>query len=146
MRWTLDEFGKVRQLAYYGVNDQLARTPLGYATIRFSYDSLGRENKREFFDVDDKAVHTNVTVDKIEPGSNAERADLQIHDLILTYDGQTVPNTHVFYELELMRGEDSRALTVQRNGTVLTFDIPPGRLRGIELIDKSSRKTGTALH
>ena len=120
------------------------RSSLGYALIRYSYDKLGRETKREFFDVDGAPVRTRVAVDTVEPDSNGQ-SFLNPGDLLMDYDGNEIVDTRVFYELELERGESRRELRVQRAGKLLTLDVPPGRLKGIETVDKVSpeaKKTG----
>ena len=61
-------------------------------------------------------------------------------DQILAYDGQDVPDTRVFDELELFGGERRREFRVQRDGKLLSVDIPAGRLRGMETVDKISRE------
>ena len=139
-RWTFDERGNISQLAYFGTTDQLVRNTLGYATIRYSYDSLGRESKREFFDGNGAPVRTSVTIDKLEPESSGQRAGLRVLDQILAYEGQDVPDTRVFDELELFGGERRREFRVQRNGKQLSVEIPAGRLNGLETVDKISRE------
>ncbi len=143
-RWTYDHRGNVSQIAYFGTNDHAARNTLGYALVRFLYDKLGRETRREFFDVDGAPVRTRVAVDTVEPDSNG-RSFLNPGDLLMDYDGNEIVDTRVFYELELESGESRRELRVQRAGKLLTVEVPPGRLKGIETMDKVSpeaRKTG----
>ena len=89
----------------FGRGDELVRSALGYATVRFSYDDLGRESKREFFDVNGAPVRTNVTIEKLEPDGTARRVGAQVMDQIVAYDGEHVPDTRVFEELELVKGE-----------------------------------------
>ena len=109
----------------------------GYATSRVSYDDLGRKTKLEYLDTNGTPVLTRVMIDKVEPDSKSQRIGLQVGDLILSYDGEEVANIHVFNELELVKGERPRELTIQRDGKVLSLDVPPGRLTGLETADKA---------
>lgn len=51
VRRTYNARGKLSQVDYFNTSDRLARNAYGFATIRFSYDDLGRETEREFYDV-----------------------------------------------------------------------------------------------
>ncbi|HEY9502221.1 MAG TPA: hypothetical protein VIR01_11390, partial [Pyrinomonadaceae bacterium] len=144
-QWTYDNRGQVSQFAYFGTNEQLVRNALGYALIRYSYDRVGRETKREFFEVDGARVHTRVAVDTVEPDSNVQDL-LKPGDLLLAYDGTEIVDTRVLQELELDRGENKREIRVLRNGKPLSLEVPPGRLQGIDITDRVSaevRRTGT---
>ena len=101
-----------------------------------TYDDLGRETRRAFFDVNGAPVHTRVTIRKFEPGSNGQQLGLQVGDVFLSYDGVDVSNEHVFKELELVRGERRRDLRIQRQGKVVTLEVRPGRLQGLDLVDR----------
>jgi len=137
-RWTYYERGNVSQIAFFGPNDQPVRTTVGWATVRYSYDGLGRESKQEFFDVDGAPVFTRVAIKKVEPDSKAQRVELRVGDLILNYDGEEVIDTRVFDELELVKGERPRELRIQRDGKILSLDVDVGRLTGLELVAKVS--------
>jgi YD repeat-containing protein len=136
VRWNYDARGKVAQIAYFDALDQLVQTVDGYALIRLTYDDLGRETRREFFDVNGAPVHTRVTIRKFEPGSNGQRPGLEVGDLLLNYNGEDISNEYVFSELELVRGERRRELRIQRQGTVVTVELRPGRLQGLDLVDR----------
>ena len=69
-----------------------------------------------------------------------QRTGLRVLDQILAYDGQDVPDTRVFDELELFGGERRREFRVQRNGKQLSVEIPAGRLSGLQIVDKISRE------
>jgi hypothetical protein len=138
VRRTFDARGDVSRRDYFDASDRLARNAYGYATVRYLYDEVGRENKREFLDTNGAPVATHVGVDKVESGSKSERSGLRVGDLILAYDGQEVADVRVFDELELMRGERPRQLTVQRDGRIFTLDITAGRLRGQECVERSA--------
>jgi hypothetical protein len=57
--------------------------------------------------------------------------------LILTYDGIAVTTRDQFTnELELFKGDRARDLRVERNGQVLSLDLPAGRLQGLELAER----------
>jgi YD repeat-containing protein len=134
-RWTYDAHGKVTQLAYFDPRDQPVQIGYGYAMKRFVYDDLGRETRREFFDVNGVPVHTRVTIRKFEPGSNGQGLGLEVGDHLLSYDGEDIGNTHGFSQLELVRGERRRELRIQRQGKVVSFNVAPGRFRGLKLVD-----------
>jgi YD repeat-containing protein len=146
VQWTYDVRGHVSQHAYFDPHDRPVQTVYGYAMIRVAYDDFGREMTREFLDVNGAPVQTRVAIRKFKPGSNGERLGLQVGDLLIRYAGEDVANTHVFRELELVRGERRRELRIQRQGTVLTLDMPSGRLQGLDLVDSvpfALNKTGT---
>ena len=56
-------------------------------------------------------------------------------DLILSYDGQDVIDTHMYAELELVKGERPRELRIQRDGKILSLDIDAGRL-GLDVLPR----------
>src|SRR5262249_38818935 len=66
VRLTYNERGQVAQRMYYDPDERLAQTIYGYATIRYTYDDLGRETMWTFFDVHGDPVHTRVVVQKVE--------------------------------------------------------------------------------
>jgi YD repeat-containing protein len=135
-RQIFDASGKLSQVDYIDANDGPVRGAKGYAKIKYSYDDLGRETKREFFDVDGTPVFTRVTVEKVEPDSKSQRAGLQPGDMIIAYNGQEVADERRFHELELTAGERRRQLTIERASRILSLDISAGRLTGIETDDK----------
>lgn len=85
-----------------------------------------------------------MTIRKVETGSKSHRVGLRVGDVLLSYDGGGVANLHVFHELELVKGERPRELTVQRDRQVLSLDVPAGRLIGIETADKVPAELGRA--
>jgi YD repeat-containing protein len=135
-RQIFDVGGKLLRVDYFDANDVPARSAKGYARIKYSYDDLGRETKREFFDVDGAPVFTRVTIEKVEPDSKSRRVDLQTGDMIIAYDGQEVADNRRFHELELISGERRRQLTIERAGRILSLDVTAGRLTGLETADK----------
>ncbi len=114
------------------------RVPYGYARVKYFYDEMGRENKREFFDTNGTPVPTHVGIDKVESGSKSECSGLRVGDLIVAYDGQEVADVRLFHELELIRGERARQVIIQRAGKVLTIDVAAGRLTGLETVERSA--------
>jgi hypothetical protein len=145
LRRTYDARGKVTQVAYFDPDDRLVQTVYGFAIIKFVYDNLGRETRREFLDVDGVLVHTQVAIWKFEPSSNGQRLGLHVGDVLLNYDGEDIGNTHIFREMEVVRGERSRELRIQRQGKVVSLTVPSGRLQGLDLVDRvpfGSNKAG----
>jgi YD repeat-containing protein len=136
VRATYNERGKVSHLAYFDPQDHLIQATYGYATRHYTYDDLGRETTRVFRDIHGMPVHTRVAITHVDPDSNSQRLGLQVGDLILSYEGEDVGNTHVFNDFELVRGERRRELRFQRQNQVLTLTVHPGRLQGLELIDR----------
>ena len=118
----------------------------GYAVSRYTYDDFGRETQRVFLDVNGFPVHTRVAIRDVEADTNSQRFGLQSGDLIIGYDGKDVRDTHVFNELELVKGERPRELRLLRNGKFMSIDVPAGRLQGLDLVDRvppSASKPGT---
>jgi YD repeat-containing protein len=145
-RRTYDARGNVTQIAYFDPHDQLVQTVYGYAMKRAAYDDLGRQMQREFLDINGALVHTQVAIWKFKPGSNGQRRGLEIGDLLLSYDGEDIGNEHIFSEMELVRGERPRELRIQRKGKIVTVDVLPGRLQGLQLVDRvpfASNKAGS---
>jgi hypothetical protein len=133
-RRIFDAGGNLVRVDYVDPNNVPARSASGYARIRYSYDDLGRETKREFFDVDGAPLLTRVIIQKVEPDSAS--VDLKTGDVIIAYDGQELADNRWFHELELTAGERRRQLTIERAGRILMLDIPAGRLMGIETDDR----------
>ena len=66
------------------------------------------------------------------------RTASQVGDVILTYDGQNVLSSHQFTNtLELFRGDRARELRIERAQRVLSLNVPPGRLQGLELAERA---------
>jgi YD repeat-containing protein len=121
---------------YFDPDDRLVQSVDGYATMRVTYDDLGRETRRAFFDVNGVPVYTRAAIRKFEPGSNGEQLGLEVGDVFLSYDGEDVSNEHGFKELELVRGERRRDLRILRQGQVMSLTVDPGRLQGLDLVDR----------
>ena len=144
-RWTYNERGKVEQIERFDSQDQPMQTVNGYAVSRYMYDDFGLETQRAFLDLNGAPVHTRVAVQDVEPDRNSQRFGLQVGDLIIGYDGENVRNKHVFDEFELVKGERPRELRILRQGKFVSIDVPPGRLQGLELVDRvppEARKPG----
>jgi S1-C subfamily serine protease len=105
--------------------------------VRYRYDEHGRETGRELLDTEGRKLEFKVGVDRVTRGSVAAETGLRVGDLILTYDGQTVSTSYQFTNtLELFRGDRARELRIERARQVLTLDVPPGRLHGLELAER----------
>jgi hypothetical protein len=144
-RWTYDAHGKVTQVAYFDPDDRLVQTVYGFAIIKFVYDNLGRETTREFLNVNGAPVYTRCAIWEFKPGSNGQRLGLEVGDLLLGYDGEDIGNTHIFSEMELVRGERRRELRIQRQDKLVSLTVPSGRLQGLDLVDRvpfASNKAG----
>jgi YD repeat-containing protein len=167
MAFAYDGQGNIIENTYFGSDRQLVRGPLGFAKYTAVWDGnggvlqsffspdgkqalitgravkiRGRYDERGYLDTNGTPMITQVTVDKVEPDSKSYRIGLQVGDLILNYDAQEVPDTRVFWELELVRGERPRELRIERDGKVVSLDVPPGCLTGLEIVNKvpSGRK------
>jgi PDZ domain len=146
VRLTYNERGQVAQRAYFDAQDRLVPLVYGYAVKRHTYDDLGRETTLMFFDVRGEPVHTRVALEKVEPDRAGAQRGLQVGDILVSYDGQDIRDTHSFRELELMKGERQRELHLLRQGQEMRLTVPPGRLTGLELEDRvppESTKPGT---
>jgi S1-C subfamily serine protease len=70
-------------------------------------------------------------------GSVAADAGLKVGDVIVTYDGQSVSTIDQFTNtFELFRGDRGREVRIERAGNVLSLDVPPGHLEGLELAER----------
>ena len=49
---------------------------------------------------------------------------------------------HVFDQLELVKGERPRELRILRQGKFVSIDVPPGRLQGLDLVDRVPPEVG----
>jgi hypothetical protein len=141
-RWTYNQRGQVERLERFNPQDQLMQTINGYAVSRYVYDDYGRELQRVFLDLNGAPVHTRVAIRDIEPDRNSQQFGLQVGDLIIGYDGEEVRNTHVFDEFELVKGERPRELRLLHQGKFVSIDVPPGRLQGLELVDRVPPEAG----
>jgi S1-C subfamily serine protease len=95
-------------------------------------------------DATGKPLAFKVSVDRVARGSVASDAGLKVGDLILTYDGQAVSTIDQFTNtFELFRGDRGRELRIAREGSVLSVDVPPGRLQGLELAERAAPLAST---
>jgi YD repeat-containing protein len=136
-RWTYDAAGRVVERSDYDTNGKPLQNAYGYASVRYSYDEYGRERGRELLDIRGQTLQFNVSVDRITPGSVAVDASLRVGDVILSYDGEAVSTSHQFTNiLERLKGDRARELGIRRGEQTLSVDLPPGRLRGLELTER----------
>jgi len=78
-----------------------------------------------------------VGIDSITPGSVAADVGLKAGDAILTYDGEAVSTSDQFTnKLERFKGDRGRELRIERAGQVLSLDLPPGRVHGLDLVER----------
>ena len=113
----------------------------GFSSMRFSYDEYGRETGRTVFDVTGRKLDYRTVVERVWPSSFAMEVGLRPGDVILTYDGELVANSHHFVNtLELFKGDRRRELRVARGTQILSLDVEPGRLTGLELAERVSSK------
>ena len=113
----------------------------GFSTLRFSYDEYNREIGRTVFDATGQKLEYRTVVDRVLPGSFAMEVGLRPGDVILTYEGEIVANSHQFTNtLELFKGDRSRELRIARGTQILTLDVKPGRLTGLQLAERASGK------
>lgn len=137
-RLRYDDGGNVSEISYLDSNGQLARNSYGYALRRMTYNPLNRETSREYLDENREAVHTQVTVDDVKLSSKGQRTGLQEGDIIISYDGKDPVNVHVFDDLLTAKGEGLRELKILRNGKEENLKVDPGRIDGVEWIDRVS--------
>lgn len=137
LRWTYDDAGRVAERSDHDATGRAVMNAYGYSIIRYRYDEHGRETGIELLDTERRKLDFKVSVDHIANGSVASEAGLKVGDVILTYDGQTVSTSDQFMNtLELFRGDRARELRIERAERVLSLDVPPGRLRGLELVER----------
>jgi YD repeat-containing protein len=136
-RWSYDAAGRVSERSDHDMNGRPIINAYGYSILRHRYDEHGRDAGRELLDTTGRALVFKVSVDRVAPGSVAADAGLKVGDLILTYDGQSVSTIDQFTNtFELFRGDRGRELRIERAGNVLSLDVPPGRLEGLELAER----------
>jgi TIR domain/PDZ domain len=140
-RWAYDDAGRVAEVTTHDVKGGLIQNAQGFSTMRFSYDEYSREIGRAVFDVTGQKLDYRTVVDRVLPGSFAMEVGLRPGDVILTYDGEIVVNSHQFTNtLELFKGDRSRELRIARGTQILTLDVKPGRLTGLQLAERVSGK------
>jgi len=140
-RWAYDDAGRVAELTTHDGEGRLIQNAQGFSTMRFSYDEYSREIGRTVFDVAGQKLDYRTVVDRVLPGSFALEVGLRPGDVILTYDGEIVANSHQFMNtLELFKGDRSRELRVARGTQVLNLDVKPGRLTGLQLAERVGSK------
>jgi len=64
-------------------------------------------------------------ITEIEPGSAAEQAGLQVGDRILQFGGQSDPKWDYLAKQEMLNGNHSMDVVVQRNGQRLNLSVTP---------------------
>jgi len=138
-QWTYDEStGLIAKHSDYGANGQAIMNAYGYSSLRYKYDEHGRETDRELLDTEGRAIEFAVVVDRVAGGSVASDAGLHVGDIILDYDGLPVRTSHQFTNtLELFRGDRRRELRIERGQQLVSLDIPPGHLQGLELVERA---------
>jgi YD repeat-containing protein len=136
-RWTYDQAGRVSERSDHDLNGRPIVNAYGYSILRHRYDEHGRDAGRELLDAAGRPLDFKISVDRVARGSVASDAGLAAGDLMLTYDGQTVSTIDQFTNtFELFRGDRARELRIERGGNVLSLDVPPGRLDGLELAER----------
>ena len=136
-RWTYDAAGRVSERSDHDMNGRPIINAYGYSILRHRYDEHGRDTGRELLDTTGRPLPFKVGVDRVALGSVASDVGLKVGDLILTYDGQTVSTIDQFTNtFELFRGDRGRELRIERAGNVLSLDVPPGHLEGLELAER----------
>jgi YD repeat-containing protein len=140
-RWAYDDAGRVAELTTHDGEGRLMRNAQGFSTMRFSYDEYGREIGRTVFDVTGQKLDYRTVVDRVLPGSFAMEVGLRPGDVILTYDGEIVADSHQFVNtLEVFKGDRSRELRIARGTQILSLDVKAGRLSGLQLAERVSGK------
>jgi S1-C subfamily serine protease len=100
--------------------------------IRRSYIGVGGQNvkiHRRIVRFHNLPVETGLLVVSIEPGSPAERAGLQVGDVIAEFGSQPIPTIDALHKLLTeSRIGNSTAMTVIRHTEKLAMEIVPGGL------------------
>ncbi|MGH7125393.1 MAG: PDZ domain-containing protein, partial [Stellaceae bacterium] len=73
-----------------------------------------------------------IAVEGVMPDSTAERAKLQVGDLLVSYDGNPVGEMSEFIDRVAQPGQSARLLVILRGARRLAISVPPGRL-GIQI-------------
>ncbi len=100
--------------------------------IRRSYIGVGGQNvkiHRRIVRFHNLPVETGLLVVSIEPGSPAERAGLQVGDVIAEFAGQPIPSIDALHKLLTdSRIGNKTAMTVVRHTEKLAMEVVPGGL------------------
>jgi TIR domain-containing protein/PDZ domain-containing protein len=140
-RWTYDATGRAVAMSELDSEGRPVVNAYGYSVLKWSYDEYGRENGRELLDAGGRKLAFAASIDRVEPHSVAADVGLMAGDVILTYDGEAVSTTEQFVnKLERFKGDRRRELTIRRSGRVLSIDLPPGRVDGLELEERVLEK------
>jgi YD repeat-containing protein len=140
-RWTYGS-GRLAERSDYDVAGRLTTNAYGYSIVTYQYDDDGVEVSRTLLDTQRRPLDFKVGVDRTQPGSVAADAGFLAGDVILTYDGQVVSTSFQFTnELEMHGSDRTRELRVERAGRVLSLNVPPGRLAGLELAERAGTPT-----
>ena len=133
-RWTYNSHGRVIERADYDTNGKPMTNAFGYAVVTYNYDEYGRETGRALFSPARRPLALKVAVNKVRTGSVSDDAGLRPGDVLLTVGGEAVETSYQFVsKLELFRGDRARELRLTRDERVISLDLPPGRLDGLEL-------------
>lgn len=133
-RWTYNSDGRIVERADYDTNGKPMMNAFGYAIVAYKYDEHGRETGRALFNLARQPLALKVAVNKVRTGSVADDAGLRPGDVLLTVGGEVVETSYQFVSrLELFRGDRARELRLIRDERVISLDLPPGRLDGLEL-------------
>jgi YD repeat-containing protein len=133
-RWTYNSDGRVVERADYDTNGRPMVNAFGYAIVAYKYDEYGRETGRTLFNLVRQPLALKVVVNKVRTGSTADEAGLRPGDVLLAVGGEAVETSYQFVSrLELFRGDRARELRLIRDERIISLDLPPGRLDGLEL-------------
>ncbi|NOT27996.1 MAG: TIR domain-containing protein [Acidobacteria bacterium] len=137
-RWTYGG-SRLVERSDYDVEGRRTTNAYGYSIVTFQYDEDGEEVSRAVLDTQRRPLDFKVSVDRTKPGSVAADRGFLAGDLLLTYDGQVVSTSfQVTNDLEMHGSDRTRELQVERAGRVLSLNVPPGRLDGLELVERVS--------
>jgi PDZ domain len=112
----------------------VARRPDG-TTYRSGYARCSFGKIEECADVTGQLLARVLVIDRVFPGSTAERVKLRAGDRLVSYDGVAVTEMQAFIDQVAKPGSDPRLLIVARQRERLSIPVPPGRL-GIEIANR----------
>jgi hypothetical protein len=104
----------------------------GRYRIELEHDSEGNLLSRRVLDSNGRDLLAGTVVDEILPDGECARQDLDIRpgDIIVSYSGVAYPGMQAFVDLKSAEPPDGqwRPLTLERDGTELVVEVPPGLL------------------
>ncbi len=131
--WTseYDTQGREIKRSFFGIDGEPTLIKDGYAFYEKSYDQQGALIEGKYYDINGDRVSTRPRAAWIDPDGQGARLGIEVGDFLLDYDDidfSSVAKFNVYRSQEPENGP-TKKLRVFRNGTILVFDVSPGKLK-----------------